>query len=102
MAPMTMTFSVRDIPEVLAELRREIASILLAEAEGEGDPRVARRLATIAAAFEAGARPGTVQDGPGIGQAVDSRPVRQPTGRVTPGRPKGRKAAATRPGRGVS
>lgn len=53
---LEMTFSIRDMPDVLWEMRRELARVLRDEADAEADPRVARRLHDVADAFEAGAR----------------------------------------------
>lgn len=55
MATNHLTFDVRNMPEVLWEMRRQLAQILRDEAEGE-DPRVARKLREIAALFEVGRR----------------------------------------------
>lgn len=46
--------SIDGMPEALAAMRRELARVLEAEAEAEADPRLARRLREIAAAFECG------------------------------------------------
>ena len=46
--------SLRDMPEVLAGMRVELAKVLREEAGEETDPRTARRLREIADYFEAG------------------------------------------------
>lgn len=51
---MTIGVSVNDMPETIYNLRKEFATMLNAEAESEGDPKIARRLREIAAAFEVG------------------------------------------------
>jgi hypothetical protein len=48
---------ISDMPEVLAAMRREIATLLRDEAESEADPRIARRLCALADTFEVGVRP---------------------------------------------
>ena len=53
---MTVTIDVRHVPELVWDLRREMALMLREEADAEDDPRVQRRLRTIATAFEAGQR----------------------------------------------
>lgn len=55
----TIRLDVRGIPELVWSLRAEMAAMLREEADGEADPRVARRLAAVAAAFEAGQRKDT-------------------------------------------
>ena len=55
---MTVTIDVLNIPEMIAAVRHEMASILRDEADAEADPRLARRLRALAAAFECGTRPG--------------------------------------------
>lgn len=45
---------VRGVPELVWQARHELAGLLRKEAEAEADPRLARRLAAIAADFEAG------------------------------------------------
>lgn len=47
---------VRGIPELVADVRLEMASVLREAAEAEADPRLAWRLVAIAAAFECGQR----------------------------------------------
>ena len=56
MAMASLVISVRDMPLVLADLRRELASILRETAETEASPHMRRRLQAIAAAFESGQR----------------------------------------------
>jgi hypothetical protein len=52
------TLSVMDMPGLIADLRREMAALLLAEAGGQEDTvvgwAVARSLRAVAAAFESG------------------------------------------------
>ncbi len=55
-AATKITVSVEDMPETLVYMRNELAAILRAEADSEADPRIARRLRSIAASFEAGQR----------------------------------------------
>lgn len=55
-----MAISITDIPEALAGMRMELASITRELAESEALPMVAKRLREIADAFEAGIRPGDV------------------------------------------
>lgn len=52
--PLRAELSLRDCPEVLAEMRAELASILRMEAEDEALPAVQRRLREIADVFECG------------------------------------------------
>lgn len=54
MAKAKLTVSVREMPQVLAECRHELAEMVRAYAGAESDPRVIRRLREAAAAFEAG------------------------------------------------
>jgi hypothetical protein len=54
MSESRLVIDVKNMPEVLWEMRHAIASALRHEAEGEGDSRVARRLIEIAAQFESG------------------------------------------------
>ncbi len=49
----TIKLSIEDMPKVLAGIRREIANMLRAEAEGEPE-FVASKLREIAARFESG------------------------------------------------
>lgn len=51
---MAVRVSVRDMPEVLAEMRAELARLLVSEAGAEVSPAVAKRLREVAAGFEAG------------------------------------------------
>ena len=55
---MTVTIDVLNIPEMIAAVRHEMATILREEADAEADPRIARRLRALADAFECGTRPG--------------------------------------------
>lgn len=52
-----ITIDVLNMPELIAAVRREMATILREEADAESDPRIARRLRALAAAFECGTRP---------------------------------------------
>ena len=56
MATAVIEIDVRNIPELVADVRLEMASVLREEADAEGDPRIARRLIDIATAFEVGQR----------------------------------------------
>lgn len=51
---LTATLSVRDMPEVLWEMRQEMARLLRDEAQVERQLYTARRLVEVAEAFEAG------------------------------------------------
>lgn len=46
--------SIRDMPEALADMRRELANVLRSTAAAEHVPIVRRRLEQVAAAFECG------------------------------------------------
>lgn len=50
-----MRINVRDMPEVLYEMRHELVNILRVQAGAEAHPEVAKRLREIATEFEAGA-----------------------------------------------
>ena len=52
---VTLTVDVRNMPDLIFEVRKEMAKVLRDEAETEADPRIGRRLREIAARFEAGA-----------------------------------------------
>lgn len=54
---LSMTLDIKNIPEVIAELRREMAEILREAADVEASIYVRGRLHEIAAAFEVGASP---------------------------------------------
>lgn len=49
-----MQVDVRNLPDVIFEIRREMAKVLHEEAGAEANPVVARRLREVAAGFEAG------------------------------------------------
>lgn len=49
-----VTVDLRQVPEVLWEMRHQLAQILRVKAGAEADPRVAKRLREVAAAFETG------------------------------------------------
>jgi hypothetical protein len=51
---MRYEISVRDMPELMAEMRVALADLLREDAGAEADPRIARRLRELAAEFEAG------------------------------------------------
>lgn len=50
----TIVVDLRNVPEIVWGLRREMAMILRDEAEADADPRIARRLRALADGFEAG------------------------------------------------
>lgn len=52
--PLVVSISMRDLPEVLWEIRHEFAQVLREEAQAEASPHTACRLIEIADAFEAG------------------------------------------------
>lgn len=52
-----MRINVRDMPEVLYEMRHELVNILRVQAGAEAHPEVAKRLREIADEFETGAAP---------------------------------------------
>jgi hypothetical protein len=58
MAPrgLSMTLSVKDLPEMVWLLRSSMAELLRDEASTEADPRIARRLREIADVFEVGGK----------------------------------------------
>lgn len=45
---------VRGVPELISDVRAEMAKILRDEADADADPRISRRLISIADAFECG------------------------------------------------
>jgi hypothetical protein len=49
-----VVLDIRQVPEVLFVMRRELAKLLLAEAGAETNPEFAVRLRTIAAVYEMG------------------------------------------------
>jgi hypothetical protein len=49
-----ITVNVEKMPEVLADLRRQIADMVRDAASAESDPRVVARLIAVAARFEVG------------------------------------------------
>jgi hypothetical protein len=51
---MVVTINVEKMPDVIWQLRKEMATMLRREAESEADPRVSRKLERVAMAFEAG------------------------------------------------
>lgn len=53
---LSASFSVTDVPEILAQIRNELAAVLR-EVAADEDPRTAKRLREIADAFEAGQQP---------------------------------------------
>ena len=54
MAAVTFSLDVLNIPELIWDVRKEMADLLREEARSEGDPRIALRLEEIANVFEAG------------------------------------------------
>ena len=58
MAKASFTLNVAGVPELLQTVRAEFARVLREEAESEVSVYTATRLREIAAAFEAGQRPG--------------------------------------------
>lgn len=54
MLQASLTIDVQNVPELIAELRREMAAILRAEAQDEPSRYVRERLESIAATFECG------------------------------------------------
>lgn len=49
-----LTLDIKNIPELIFEVRREMARVLREEADTEADPRMARRLRELSDRFEAG------------------------------------------------
>lgn len=49
-----LTFSFGDFPELVHQLRREVARVIEEHAEATGNPEVARQLREIAAEIDAG------------------------------------------------
>ena len=54
MPELSVTISVKDVPELLAVMRCELASIVREVADAEASPHVAMRLREIAVVFETG------------------------------------------------
>ena len=54
MAKASFSITVRDMPEVFAEILKHVADVLRHEGEAESDPIVARKLVSIACRIEAG------------------------------------------------
>lgn len=52
MATTVLTLDVRNLPEVIFEIRKQMADVLRAEAESTDDISLARKLHEIAADFE--------------------------------------------------
>lgn len=52
----TVTVDVLNVPELIYNVRNQCADMLREEADSEANPRIARRLRELAAAFEVGAR----------------------------------------------